>query len=300
MLLVLVSFAFSVGCLSYLACKSEMHTLKHDLLCQTNILAAVVGDSRVECYFDPGEIPWLRNFGLSATPFSITAHKAKLIVDLNKQLQFIIVDVWPLQFFSSLDVPFAASVPYGCALLEMTTRYDMPPLGDGFEVRWSKGVLVPWCRNLFKNTSEAKGQLTGKFYKNHKFLKYDINDDEHIYDQSRPPPRTPENLPSLPTGGETILIHLLEHMKRNNVKVVLTTTPILWYERRWTSEARAYFERRMTEISADFDVTWYNWINEYHDKSDYWADGTHLNDIGAKVFSRDKRNILERHLRGNH
>lgn len=113
--IVLVPFLVLLGVLTCSAYKSEMAVLERDLTCPTNILAAVVGDSRVEVYFDPDEIPWLQNFGLSASPISITAHKARIIAEQNPHLKLLIVDVWPSKFFTDLSVSYTAkkSIPEG-------------------------------------------------------------------------------------------------------------------------------------------------------------------------------------------
>ena len=131
--LILGPFLALLGILVHVAYHMEMDALRRDLTCSTNIVAAVVGDSRVEEFFDCEEIPWLANFGLGATPFEVSAHKARLIVDCNPHLQLLVIDVWPGSFFARVDRPYDPCVPRhkGIALIEMMTRDDMPPLGGG-------------------------------------------------------------------------------------------------------------------------------------------------------------------------
>lgn len=295
--IVLVPFLVVMGTVTQLAYKSEMAILERDLTCPTNILAAVVGDSRAEVYFDPDEIPWLQNFGQSASPFSITANKARMIAKLNHHFKLLVIDVWPHTFFSRIDVPYNASLkaPAGIALMELYTRKDMPPIGEEFEMRLATGVIKPYFRSL-TNKQNAHGEITGKFFKNKKHI-----DAENFATQGMGrgfgAPKEPKHLPATPTGGEIVLEHLLADLTGQGINVVLTTTPMLWYEQRWDKESREYFERRMQEIADKYNVTWYNWMHEYQDKPEYWADGLHLNDIGAIEFSRAKRPILERHLR---
>lgn len=275
--------------------RTELEVLKNDLRCPTNIVAAVVGDSRVEVYFNPEDIPWLRNFGLSATPFVVTAHKARMIAEQNPHLGLIIVDVWPGTFFSSLDVPFAvsaSSAPYSVSIIELMTRKDMPPFGDGFEIRVANGIVKPGISHLIHGLSSAVSNLTGGFLENNKYIsKWLVAG--HEYNGPFGPPKSPWQFKDVPTGGEIVLEHLLEDLKEKGVKVVLTTTPLLWYDKRYSLESRAYFERRMHEISVKHGVPWLNWMNDYQDEMALWADGTHLNHIGAKAFSREKRLLLE-------
>ena len=295
--LAICPFAFALGTLLRIVYQSELDVLKHDLTCPTNILAAVVGDSRVETYFDPEEIPWLRNFGQSATPFTVTAHKAKLIAELNPHLKLVIIDIWPDQFFSNIDKPYGPGVPDGIALIEMMTREGMAPLGDGFDVRVVKGVLVPGLENLMAE-GRRKGQITGGFMKNHKFIKDGYFCVECAHAIPFWPKKTPIELPHVtPTGCEIVLDRLLRDLSQKNINVILTTTPLLWYEPRYTKEAREYFERRMAEIASRHGVHWYNWMNDYQPNTNYWSDVNHLNDIGAKIFSRDKRIILGQYLK---
>lgn len=292
---VLVPFVAVVGTIVRLAYVTELNVLKRSLTCPTNIVAAVVGDSRVEVYFDPAVMPWLRNFGLSATPFPVSAQKARLIAELNPHLKLLIVDIWPSKFFADLDKPFAVTErasPYACSLVELMTRHDMPPLGEGFEVRLANGVLKPGLRHLMFGADDAESGITGKFAENDKFLFEETPEGPKVRTAFGPPEK-PTPLAKTPTGGEVVLEHLLEDLSSTGIKVVLTTTPILWSEKRWTPEARAYFERRMMEIARKFGVTWYNWMDEYQNATNLWADGCHLNTVGARVFSCDKKDLLE-------
>ena len=296
--IVLIPFLAFVGAITYCAYKTEMRILERDLTCSSNIVAAVVGDSRVEVYFDPDEIPWMRNFGQSATPFAITAQKARLVAKLNPHLRLLVVDVWPSKFFSCLRKPIGDSASCGVALLELMTRKDMPPISDGFEVRLANGVLSPGARHLIIGGADAKSQIAGGFLKNKKSLKYGLRP-ECARQMGFPPPRVPysHDISELYSDGEIILDHLLDDLSKYNLRVVLTTTPALWIDQRWTKETLDYFDRKMSEIAAKHNVVWYNWLHEYQDKADYWADGLHLNDIGAKAFSRDKRKVLELYIK---
>lgn len=294
---VLVPFLLAICALVRFAYKEELRILEDDLTCPTNILAAIVGDSRVEVYFDPDEIPWLRNFGLSASPLPVTAHKARLIAGLNPHLRCIIIDIWPSQFFSTLKEPFSEKgVPASASLIELMTRQDMPPFGEGFETRVSSGVLKPAISHILRGRDDAKSGLTGGFFENKKSLVERLKSSDE-YGTPFGPPRTPWQLKSIPTDGELVLENLIKELQAKGFKVVLTTTPMLWCEKRYSIEARMYFERRMHEIAVKYGIPWFNWMNDYQNELYLWADGLHLNDIGAKVFSKDKRPILESYLK---
>ena len=291
-----LAFALAIAVLSCIAYRTEMKAVRRAFACPPNVLAAAVGDSRVETAFDPEEIPWLRNYGKAAMPIGVTAQKAKLIVECNPSLQLLVVDIWPKQFFSDLSKPFASNglpAPKGLALIETMTREYMPPIGDGFEVRFKNDVLLPGLKRLLGLKKKAKNPIVGRFVKNRKFLK------DHTTGKWRfGAPKTPESFPKTPADGEIVLDDLLAWLTSRNVKVVLTTTPILWYEKRYSPEAREYFDRRMREIAAKHGVRWFNWLDEYQDRMDYWADGCHLNDIGAKAFSNAIKNELAACLSG--
>ena len=294
---VLLAFAGTLCILICGAYKTELRILERDLTCPTNIVAAVVGDSRVETYFDPAEIPWMRNFGESATPLPITAQKARMVARLNPHLKILVIDVWPNNFFSCLRCPIGAASPFGCALLEIMTRKDMPKISDGFETRLIRGVMVPGLTHMLFGDENAKSQLAGGFFKNAKMLEFGIRP-EYAHMMPFPPPESPYSLDvnPLPADGEIVLNHLLDALSIYDLKVVLTTTPILWIDQRWTKETLEWFENKMTEIAERHHVPWHNWLHEYQDKADYWADGAHFNDIGAKAFSREKRKVFEQYL----
>ena len=293
---ILVPFAAIVALLVFAAYKTEIGVLKNDLLCPTNVVAAIVGDSRVEVYFDPKEIPWMRNFGLSASPLTVTAHKARLIAGLNPHLRCIIIDVWPSKFFSTLKEPFPDTVPSSASLVELMTRQDMPPFGEGFEIRVSSGVLKPGLSRILHGSGNANLGLTGGFLENKKSLVERLKSSDE-YGTPFGPPRTPWQLKSIPTDGELVLENLIKELQAKSFNVVLTTTPMLWCEKRYSVEARMYFERRMHEIAVKYGIPWFNWMDDYQDELYLWADGLHLNEIGAKVFSKDKRPILESYLK---
>lgn len=239
-------FVFVLSVIGLMAYKSELKLLKYDLTCPTNILAAVVGDSRVEVSFDTDEIPWLQNFGLSAAPFLITAHKARLIAELNPHIRLIMIDIWPDKFFSNItDADTDNSfIPDGFAVIEMMTRTDMPPLDDRFQLRFVNGVLKPWLKKwLFMKDNRNK--IIGGFARNKKFLSdYLLNDIDKI---PFGPPSNPVHLRQVPTDGEIILEHLLDYFAKNtnHINIVLTATPILWYKERYAEDAREYYEKRM-------------------------------------------------------
>ena len=295
--LVLVPFAVAVGALTPLAYKTEMRILERDLTCPSNIAAAVVGDSRVEVYFDPDEIPWLRNLGLSGTPFAITAQKARLVAKCNPDMKLIVIDIWPSLFFSCLHEPIGTTAPFGVALIELSTRNDMPPIREGFETRLSRDVLSLGVKHMILGDKNAHGLVVGGFFKNKKSLKFGIRP-EYAHLMPFPPPKKPYcyNPSAGRPDGEIVLDHLLEDLSKYNLKIVLTTTPALWIDQRWTRETLEYFENSMAKIASRHNVVWHNWLHEYQDKPEYWADGLHLNDIGAKAFSREKRAILEQYI----
>ena len=301
-LIKLALFAFpAVGLLAgvtRIAYVTELSILESDLTLPTNVVAAVVGDSRVEVYFDPREIPWLRNYGMSGTPFRITAEKARMIAELNPNLELLVIDIWPYEF---LDVnhPFDSSVLpsalHGVSLLELKTRKDMPPFGEEFPMRLGSGLVRPGLRHALKKEG-AQSKIAGRFFENNKRLADDIAKG-FKYGRKFAPPKIPRELPPTPTAGEIVLEHLLDGLAGKGVNIVLTTTPILWYEKRWAPDAREYFERRMGEISRKYNVPWFNWMHEYQDDIALWADGNHLNADGAKVFSRDKCPVLKQFLK---
>ena len=270
---------------------TELNLLKKDLTFPPGIRAAVLGDSRVQTFFDPDEIPWLRNCGQSATPFEVTAHKAKLIANLNPDLELIIIDMWPSQFFN--DSGFGPHSDYGMSLIEIMTREDMPSFSADIFMRLSQGLICPGLRHSVSTRWDMKSRIAGSFEARHEFLKNNKWSKLETY-TSQPQ----YQLKAVPPYKEELLEKLIKWMKDRNRKVVLTSTPLydLWWTNYYSEEARAYFERRMSEMAKKYGVHWYNWMHEYQDKIDYWADGDHMNDIGAKQFSRDKRPILESEL----
>ena len=286
-LIKLALFAFPavvlLAVLTRIAYVTELSILESDLTLPTNVVAAVVGDSRVAEYFDPAEIPWLRNYGLRGSPFQITAEKARMIVELNPNLELLVIDIWPSKFLET-NHPFGSSAPYGVSLLELKKRKDMPPLGDDFPMRLGIELLRPGLRHALKREG-ASSQIAGDFWEYKHYLADDI-----AKGMQWPPSATPMELQKTPTAGEIVLEHLLDELTGKGVNIVLTTTPL---EKRWTPDAREYFERRMGEISRKYNVPWFNWMHEYQDNIDYWADGIHLNADGAKVFSRDKGPVLK-------
>lgn len=293
---VMVPFVVLFAILSCVAYTTELGLLKKVLTFPVVIRAAIVGDSRVEQYFDPEEIPWLKNCGQGGTPFEITAQKAKLIAELNPNLELIVIDIWPDKFFAGNE-PFGPFCPDGASLIELMTRENMPPLGDNFALRFSQGMLKPGLKHVLKyavwKDSAPVSRITGGFVKNHRFLKNSKWAKPETYAN-----RPVVELRTIPPKGERVLEDLLKWMREHKRKVILTSTPLydLWWKNYYSEEAKTYFERRMTEIAKKYGVHWYNWLHEYQDKIDFWADGDHLNDIGAKQFSRDKRPILESEL----
>ncbi len=275
-----------------LAYVTELDLLKRDLTFPRGIRAAVVGDSRVEVCFDPEEIPWLKNCGLSATPFEITAQRAKLVAELNPELEVIIVDIWPDRFLQANE-PFSQKYQNGISLIEIMTRENMPPLGSDFPMRLSSGLLKPGLKHFLGWRESARSQLAGAFLENHRFLMAGKWAKLETYvNRAKKEPRT------IPTHGEQVLMDLLDWMRKHNRKVVLITTPLydLWWRNCYSLATRTYFESRMKEISEKYGVRWYNWLHEYQENIDFWGDGNHLNFIGAKRFSRDKRQTLESEL----
>lgn len=282
------------GILLCLAYKYEINSLRESLTFASDIRAAIVGDSRVEVYFDPDEIPWLANCGQSATPFQVSAAKAKIIVEQNPNLEFIVVDFWPSKLFENAKRSFGPCVPSGVAMLEITDRINMPNLGDDFPLRLSQGVLKPGLKRIL-GLNRGKSSISGGFMRNEKFLASNKWSRVETYTTHKM-----YELEETPLSMESVLEDLLQWMQDRNVKVILTSTPLyhLWWKYYYSKEAQEYFEQRVSDIAKKYDVTWYNWLHEYQDQVDYWADGDHLNHIGAKVFSHDKRMILERHLKG--
>lgn len=291
---VLLPFIGIVLGISVFSYRMEWRVLENDLRCLPEIRAVVVGDSRAEVYWDPSVIPWLRNCGQSATPFQITAKKAKMLVELNPHLELVVIDIWPSKLFDS-NTPFDPSAPAGVSLLEVTDRHNMPPFGDDFPIRFVNGVLKPALQHVRSPTQIRQSLIAGGFLKNHKFLRENKWAREETYAQHEM-----YQLRDTPLYMEGVLEDLLSWMKDRNVNVVLTTTPIYhwWWEYYYSKEAQEYFTRRVQEIADKYAVKWYNWMHEYQDEIDYWADGDHLNDVGAKAFSADKKTILEIHLKG--
>ena len=94
---VFLTFALVLCVMTRMAYKSEFKRLKRNLTFPKNILAAAVGDSRVEVYFDPDEIPWMRNLGMSAMPFTVSAKLSTL------RLRF--VRSWSIPWPPSSEAP---------------------------------------------------------------------------------------------------------------------------------------------------------------------------------------------------
>ena len=296
--LVLVPFAFSICCLAYLAYNSEVQIFESDISCPTNVLAAVVGDSRVNKGFDPTEITWLRNFGSAGMSFMTTMEKAKRIARLNPNIKLLIIDVNPGRFvYERISEPLIKQNPWeppGTVLINIMAFRDMPPLCDGDEVRFVNWVLIPYFKRLlfkhflFKHYS-TKSPITGGFEQYHRFMT-----DSHIKDQTRP-----IETRKICTDCENKLDRLLNYLRFRNINVVLCSMPVYhWSD--WDQipeDAKTYFVQRMRQISKKHNVPWLNWLSDDYNNADYWGDNSHLNDIGAKVFSRDKRSILEQHLR---
>ena len=273
---------------------TEMRLLKRDLTLDPGIKGAIIGDSRVEVYFDPSHMPGWKNFGYGGMPFAITAQKARLLATLNPDLKCIVIDVWPNKFFERLDVPFE-NVPEASALFEVTACEDMPPPSFKTVKRFLAGVLNPGITDIFYPFG-VQSQLAGGFFYDRKFIEEKISE-RFPYGKEFPPPEKPLELPPVPVGGEIILEHLVRDLQAQGVNVVLTTTPVLFIDKRWTPEALGYFERRMCEISAKHGVPWYNWLHEMQDDLHLWADGLHINHLGAPIFTRAALPLLEPHAR---
>ena len=285
-------FTIIAGSLTIIAYREELKSLKTELTCQPAIVAAAFGDSHVERGFDTNELPWLANFGRSAMPFSATAQKVKLAVELNPQLRLVIIDVWPWSLLSSLEVPYEiANRPAhpGIALLEMRSRELMPPLGDGFRLRFSNGVLKPGLERAL-GLETRRNPIAGEFIptdicmKSNKWSKIETYLSDHVTD-----------IAQTSSGGEIILDDLLSWLAERHVRAVLTTAPI--YKWKWeynhTPRAKEFFKTHMLEISKRHGVPWFNWIHEYSDNQEYWADCDHLNREGAKRFSKEKLSALK-------
>lgn len=281
LLAAVIPFAVLFFVLLRVAYVTELRLLKNDLTFSSGVRAAIVGDSRVSMHFDDKEIPWLKNCGMSATPFEVTVQKARLIVELNPNLDFIVVDVWPRHLFRGKK-PFGQICPLGVSLIEVMTREDMPSFGVDFPVRFSLGLFKPGLTHAFLRQTSAKSQIAGGFEENHRVLK--LNSAKVAVDDFKAPP----------PHGELVLEHLLVWMQQHKKKVILTSTPLL--QGSWPDPAVAYFEARIEAIAKKYGVRWYNWMHEYQDKFEYWADEQHLNYIGARQFSRDIKKILESDL----
>ena len=296
--LVPLPFALVVAAISWAAYKVEIKAMEREFILPEGVVAAVVGDSRAETTFDPEELPFLQNFGKSAMPLGVTLEKARMIAKANPSLKMMVIDIWPKPFFENVEKPFGSdglAVPKGIALMELATRRCMPPFGDGFEIRFKDDVLLPGLKRMLgvkKKKGKGRNPTVGKFARNHKFIT-----DLMSADSTLKPPARPEDLPATPTAGELALEDLVGWLNARNIKVVLTTTPLLWYENRYSPEAREYFTKRMKEIASAHGAKWLNWIDEFQDDMGLWADGCHLNDIGAGRLSREKRGELEAILR---
>jgi len=216
--LVLVPYIIVVLSVIRLSYTTELQILKRDLTFPTNVVGAVVGDSRVEVYFDPAEIPWLKNCGQSATPFQVSAHKAKMIVEQNPHLKVMVVDFWPSKMFDE-NTPFWAAAPYGIALIELMTRENMPPIDDECIVRLSNGVIKPGLKHLFERT--AKSQIAGGYHKNHRFLLENKWSKKETYTKLKM-----YQLRKTPLYMESVLEDLIVWLKDHDITVVLTSTPI--------------------------------------------------------------------------
>lgn len=274
------------------AYRTELDVLKADLTFPTNILAAVFGDSRVETSFDEKEIPWLKNCGQSATPFQVTAEKVKIAAEMNPNLKLFIIDVWPHKFFEDKDDrhPFWPVVPNGVALIELRNRKFMPDFGDDFPVRLCQGVIRPGLKHAVFGFKTGDSQIAGGFRPAHQFIADGRWLNEESYTSERPHCYQGEI-----TKADLILIDLLDYLKARDRNVVLTTTPIhpLWWKYRYTESFKKYFNDRMAFYTTHYGCPWLNRMHKHSNETEYWADGNHLNDIGAKVFSREIKRELD-------
>ena len=268
----------------------EFSALKAELSIPTNQVAVVVGDSHVEVLFDDGELPWLRNFGLSGMPFEATAKKAKLLVECNPHLQLMVIDIWPTEFFMP-NQPFGPGAPYGVALFEMYDREDMPPMGDDFIVRLAHGVVNPGLSRLV--LGKGQNQLLGGFKPRNESLMNNKWGNAETYESLEK-----FNLEREPAHMEKVLENLIVWMQEHKVNLVLTTTPLYrtYREHGYTPEANGYFISRMEAIAKKHKVPWLNWLYEYQDNPECWADGNHLNSLGVKAFLRDHGPTLKSFL----
>lgn len=279
----------------FITCRSEMKILRKSLRCDENTRAVAVGDSRIAEHLDTEELPWIKNCGIPGTTFAITVRKAKLVVEENPNLEMLIIGIDPGTFFTDFNSPFPNYIPIYVSLFELTNREFMPPIEDGIAHRIVRGLLIPGIYNLLCAPEKQHSYLVGGFSKLHKTINPEKLKDINSY-------ITSQSAPSLvsPTGGEIMLTSLLKWLKHHdNINIVLITTPLyhLSWEYGYNDEYRNYFIKKMKEISQTYDVTWYNWMLDYQDNPEYWADSGHLNAIGARQFSKELGIILQRHLK---
>lgn len=275
--------------------KTELAILKKDLTCRPAVVAAVVGDSRVETVFDPEEIPWLANFGKGGASFSITAQRARIVALCNPNLRFMMIDVNPSRFFrESLSVPLAKQNPWdtdGASLIEVMTRKDMPPIGDDLEVRFLHGVLLPGLRNWFakfRGKAMDNSPIAGGFRPN----THVMSEDKAFFVREK------LDASSICGDGETILRNLISDLRDLDVTVALCSMPIYEYDKQglFTDEVKEEFACKMRTIAAEYGIKWFNWLGSGPDDPRLWCDNCHLNDKGAKMFCRAKRIELEQFL----
>ena len=273
------------GSVAFWAWRTEMVCLRRALTCPEAQIAAV-GDSHVEVSLDPAEIPRFRNFGRSASPLIVSLIKARMICEENPQLKVLIIGVWPIRFFDFTleDTGYYAKLCYPMYVIsELYPTEHRPPIAPGFLLRFTEGIVVPAVKHTFSPDSECF--LAGGFVRRETAFLETKWSDITLYQRNDQQPVDAQR----EGYGEKELKQFLTEVQDSSVKIVFVTAPVHPWTRMYSipQEDQKLFIDRMTRISHQFQVPWFNfWEEASLQDHQWWGDCDHLNGAGAVRYSQ--------------
>lgn len=249
---------------------------------------AGVGDSRMETSIDPALWPGFYNFGQSASPIAVSLLKARALCESNRELQVILIDIWPKPGFFTDETEEYDQTP-SFILAELMDGRWRSALRPGMLQRFKKGVVSSALSSMRKK--RAKSRLRGGYIVLHKESTKNKWRDEAAFVALAQKKREPDGIALPEMGeGERDLRALLNSLRGQHVQIVLLTAPVHpWYRKHMYggSDREARFEARMKAISAEFGVPWLNhWADPRLTDFDLLADGTHLNWRGSRLYTQ--------------
>lgn len=132
---------------TFIAYKYESSLLRRNLICDPEIKIAAVGDSLVATAFDDEGVKFLRNFGVPGDNFFSIIKRARMIADLNPNLELMVLAFSPDRFLThdvEKPIPLCSKwlLPH-TIVVELMFHEDMPPVSSDIFIGMIGGILRP-------------------------------------------------------------------------------------------------------------------------------------------------------------